>query len=135
MRFCRLWMGFAAGMLALAACDRPPVEVEVAAADAVPELDTASRLIAVLESDGDGRLSREEFLGIAHPCRRFDLYDGDGDGFLDPAEVRQSLWDVSPVVPSCLDRGTSVGTDLQHECLTRFCRGSPRPVIVPPPIR
>lgn len=45
----------------------------------------ATHLVARMDANGDGRVSRDEFLAAAK--RRFARLDRDGDGFVDPSET------------------------------------------------
>ena len=54
--------------------------------------------MAVLDGDGDGRLSRVEAGLVAHPELRFEDWDRDGDDMLDAAELRLLLYGVSPLL-------------------------------------
>jgi ABC-type nitrate/sulfonate/bicarbonate transport system substrate-binding protein len=58
----------------------------------------AARLIAVLDQDGDGRFSTAEFEAVAHSSRRAADWDHDADGFIDEAEMRVLLAQVSPLI-------------------------------------
>jgi len=57
------------------------------------------RLIAVLDGDGDGRLSSAELLAAAPADAPPQGYDLDSDGFVSESELRALLWSVSPLVP------------------------------------
>ncbi|MFH1468655.1 MAG: ABC transporter substrate-binding protein [Pseudomonadota bacterium] len=58
----------------------------------------AARLIAVLDQDGDGRFSTQEFEDVAYSTRRAADWDQDADGFIDEAELRALLAQVSPLI-------------------------------------
>ncbi len=73
-----------------------------------------ARLIAVIDTDGDGRLSREEFSGVVRDPDP-DTYDGDGDGFIDEAEVRAMLAELSPLLPSHRGFGRIVNAETHRE--------------------
>ena len=68
------------------------------AAPPAPVDDPPTRLLVVLDRDGDGRLSREELDRAAHPSLQFEAWDADGDGLLDAQELRLLLYGVSPLV-------------------------------------
>lgn len=74
-----------AASLAMPALAQPP---SAAAAPASPEARRAA--LAAIDTDGDGRLSRTEWLAAGRRERGFAMADGNGDGFIDAAE-RQAL--------------------------------------------
>jgi hypothetical protein len=64
----------------------------------VAEASPPARLSAVLDRDGDGRLSKHEVLEAA-PERAPKGIDKDRDGFVSEEELRALLWRVSPMPP------------------------------------
>ncbi len=61
--------------------------------------------MTVLDQDGDGQLSEAEFKRVAHPSRRFEDHDRDGNHQLDTDELRAMLLEVSPLLPDYRGQG------------------------------
>ena len=97
--------GRATLLLALA-CARAPegastggtLEARLAAAD-----NPTARLLAILDDDGNGRLSRAEFDRAAHRGQRFSQWDVDHSDDLDEDELHRHLLEQSPLLPSYRD--------------------------------
>ncbi len=78
-----------------------------------------ARLIAVIDGDGDGRLSYEEFSDVV----RFqdpEEYDINADGSFDEAEVWAMLLKVSPLLSTHRGFGKVANEKLREESLTEF---------------
>ena len=80
-----------------------------AAPDAPAADNPVTRLIAVLDSDGDGRLSYAEYRAVASDHHEPVDLDLNEDGALDEAEIRRMLLTVSPLLPVRGRRGTADG--------------------------
>ena len=66
-----------------------------------PQRSTAvSRLMAVLDSDGDGSLSRAEFEATAHESTLFEGWDMDMDGAIGLPELELGLLAEDPLLPN-----------------------------------
>ncbi|MFZ5481716.1 MAG: hypothetical protein ACOZNI_33445 [Myxococcota bacterium] len=72
----------------------------ILAADAQP--DPIVRLLAVLDGDGDGRLSAAEFARVTWPGTEMAPFDADASGDLDAVELRAMVWAASPLPPDHL---------------------------------
>lgn len=58
---------------------------------------SVTRLVSVLDSDGDGRLSAPELARSAHPALAWQRFDVDHDDALSAEEVAVLLREVSPM--------------------------------------
>ncbi|MCP4805870.1 MAG: EF-hand domain-containing protein [Proteobacteria bacterium] len=58
----------------------------------------AQELMAVLDTDGDGRLSSKEFALRAEPGVALSDWDLDGDLSLSVEELRAGMWEHSPLI-------------------------------------
>ncbi len=71
----------------------------VAIACRTPAPGAAARLMAVLDADGDLRLSGDELAAVAHPSLTFAEFDADGDGQVDIPELDALLRAHGPLLP------------------------------------
>ncbi len=62
------------------------------------EPDASSRLMEVLDQDGDSALSPAEFARVAHPDQSFESADTNGDQSIDIDELEQLLLQESPLL-------------------------------------
>ena len=58
---------------------------------------SVTRLVGVLDDDGDGRISAAELARSAHPGLAWQRYDADHDDALSAEEVTVLLREVSPM--------------------------------------
>jgi hypothetical protein len=96
-----------------------------------PEASPPRLLMSTIDSDGDGKLSPDEFSSTAHPSRSFEDHDLDRDGFIDPTELRVLLQRVSPLLPDYRGAGTFEGAPAQPR--PAHDHQPPAPVPPPPP--
>ena len=59
-----------------------------------------TRLMTVLDRDGDGKLSKGEYENVAFPKSEIAHDDKNDDGFIDVAELRSLVLTKSPLVES-----------------------------------
>lgn len=58
----------------------------------------AVELMAVLDTDGDGVLSADEFALRAEPGVQLETWDLDGDNAVSVGELRSGMWTNSPLI-------------------------------------
>ena len=81
-------MSFVAAML-LSGCARDP-------ADELTYRRVSMAIVARVDLDHDGRVSRDEYAKLAFPDEPMDLWDKNHDGVLDAAEVEDAFLHADP---------------------------------------
>lgn len=71
----------------------------LSACASVPAPGAAGRLMAVLDADGDARLSAEEFASVAHPAAQLSAADTNKDNLVDVHELDALLRETGPLLP------------------------------------
>jgi hypothetical protein len=84
--------------LALGCGDSPPSELGT-------ETHPAAPLLAMIDDDGDGLISRLEFGWVADDPDGFEAADVDGDGAIGLGELTGMLWRVNPSYPKMVPEG------------------------------
>ena len=69
------------------------------------EPSASSRLMEVLDQDGDDVLSAAEFTRVAHPDQSFESFDTNSDQVIDIDELKSLLLQESPLLKN--HRGTN----------------------------